>query len=74
MRKILPIFLLILLSYNIASAIPQKISFQGVLKDASGGLVTGNKNITFSIYDAAIGGAIFGMRPEQYRWSQVFIR
>jgi len=59
MRKILPIFLLILLACNIASSIPQKISFQGVLKDASGNPVSGNKDITFSIYDVAAGGTAF---------------
>lgn len=41
----------------IAQGIPQTINFQGVLKDASGNIVSnGDYNITFKIYDAESGG------------------
>lgn len=60
MKKFCLILLFSVISYQLlivsSQAIPQKISFQGVLKDASGNLVTGNKDITFSIYDVAAGG------------------
>lgn len=37
--------------------VPPKISYQGVLTDASGSLVSdGNYNLTFKLYDAASGG------------------
>jgi len=39
-----------------AVAVPQKINFQGVLKDLLGEPVTGTKTIAFSIYDVATGG------------------
>uniref|UniRef100_A0A7V2ZMJ2 Uncharacterized protein n=1 Tax=Ignavibacterium album TaxID=591197 RepID=A0A7V2ZMJ2_9BACT len=41
----------------IAQGIPQTINFQGVLKDASGNIVSnGDYNITFKIYNAESGG------------------
>jgi len=48
--------LLLVISFGLALAIPQKISFQGVLKDSAGNLVTASKDITFRIYDVASGG------------------
>jgi len=58
MRKtfVFLIFAFLLLIYNFAQAVPQKISFQGVLKDSAGNLVTANKDITFRIYDVASSG------------------
>ena len=37
--------------------IPQLISYQGRLTDASGTPITGNRNMTFRIYDAKTGGS-----------------
>ncbi|MEJ5263392.1 MAG: hypothetical protein WHT45_11965, partial [Ignavibacterium sp.] len=42
-----------------SQGIPETINFQGVLKDASGNVVTnGNYNLTFKIYDAGVGGTV----------------
>jgi hypothetical protein len=54
--RIKSIILLVLLSV-IVSAVPQKISFQGVLKDSTGSPINGTRNMTFVIYDAATGGS-----------------
>ena len=45
-----------------AVAVPQYINYQGVLRDASGNLVIGTKQMTFKIYDASSGGTeLFSM-------------
>ena len=42
-----------------SQGIPETINYQGVLKDASGGIVPdGNYNITFKLYDAESGGSV----------------
>ena len=58
-RTILLTALLLILAAQIGSGqIPQTISYQGVLTDASGALVTdGNYYTTFKFYDAAGGGS-----------------
>ncbi|MBN2058290.1 MAG: hypothetical protein JW782_05805 [Candidatus Saganbacteria bacterium] len=40
-----------------AAAVPQYINYQGVLRDSAGDLVTGNKSMTFTLYDASTGGS-----------------
>ncbi len=58
MKKL--ILLLIILSVGTVNlfgqAIPKQISYQGVLKDASGNFVNGNQVLTFSIYNEPTGG------------------
>ncbi|MEP0861951.1 MAG: hypothetical protein HRF52_11000 [Ignavibacterium sp.] len=60
--KRINIFFVILLSTLFAlelfsQTIPQTINFQGVLKDASGNIVSnGDYNVTFKIYNAETGG------------------
>ncbi len=50
--------LLFLLFIQGFSQIPQTLSYQGVLKDASGVIVpNANYNLTFRIYSAASGGS-----------------
>ncbi|AFH50883.1 Hypothetical protein IALB_3180 [Ignavibacterium album JCM 16511] len=48
----------LLVVYELYSqTIPQTINFQGVLKDASGNIVSnGDYNVTFKIYNAETGG------------------
>lgn len=41
-----------------ADAAPQKVNYQGILKDSNGDPVTTCVSMTFSIYDAAVGGAM----------------
>ena len=49
--------LVTLLSGNIFSqVIPKQISYQGILKDASGNVLTGDFTITFKIYNDPTGG------------------
>ncbi len=46
-------------------AVPQLINFQGILKDGSGNPVAdGNYDVTFKIYDAAVGGAVLYSKNE----------
>lgn len=53
-----------------AVAVPQYLNYQGVLRDNSGSLVTGTKQITFKIYDAESGGtAIWSMTSQEVRVS-----
>jgi len=48
-----PLFLLLFLSLSssIVLAVPHEINYQGVLKDSSGALVSGEVDMTFNIYD-----------------------
>jgi len=48
--------LILMMTLGIFAAAPAKINFQGVLKNSSGTLLTGNYNIGFKIYDASTGG------------------
>lgn len=41
-----------------ADAAPQKINYQGILKDSNGDPVSGTVSMTFTIYDAATGGSV----------------
>ncbi len=50
---IIALSLLVLSQLGLAQVAPQTISYQGVLKDASGNLVTGDKDILFTLYDNA---------------------
>lgn len=51
--------LLLIANICLASdAAPQKINYQGLLKDSSGDPVTGTVSITFTIYDAASSGSV----------------
>lgn len=58
-RTILLTALSLVLAAQIAwGQIPQTISYQGVLTDAAGKIVTdGNYSITFKFYDVATGGS-----------------
>ncbi len=59
MKKLLSALVLCHLTFVItamAVALPQYINYQGVLRDNAGNLVTGKKQITVNIYDAATGG------------------
>ena len=49
-------FILPTIVYNEEESIPQKITFQGRLSTNEGLPITANFTITFSIYDAAVGG------------------
>ena len=44
-------------SLSTVSAVPAHLSYQGILRDSSGNLVTGTKSMTFKIYDAVTGGS-----------------
>ena len=57
-RKHLLSVLFLLLAVQVGWAqVPQTISYQGVLTDTNGNVVTdGNYNLTFRLYDAATGG------------------
>ena len=51
------IFLIFLIiSFPIYSQIPNTISYQGVLKDASNNLINGKKDLLFNIYESETGG------------------
>ena len=57
-RIVFILALIILISVNIFSqTIPKQISYQGVLKDASGNILTGIFTITFKIYNDPSGGS-----------------
>lgn len=47
----------VLLAAAGAQAIPQTITYQGLLRE-DGGLVTGSKSVTFSIYGTSTGGTV----------------
>lgn len=48
-----------------AFAVPQYLTYQGVLRDSSGNLLTGTKAMSFSIYSASSGGTlIYGPQNE----------
>lgn len=57
MKKALLLGLFIAIASPIWGQVPQTMSYQGILTDASGGLVAdGNYSLTFRIYDASTGG------------------
>jgi len=41
---------------NVALAVPQYLSYQGVLRDSGSNLITGTKAMTFRVYDAVTSG------------------
>jgi len=46
-------------------AVPQYFTYQGVLRDSGGNLVTGTRSMTFNIYDAASAGTLkYGPQTE----------
>ena len=45
-----------LLLVNAALAVPQYLSYQGVLRDSGSNLITGTKAMTFRVYDAVTSG------------------
>jgi hypothetical protein len=50
--------ILVIFNINLYSQIPQLISYQGVLTDNSGNLVSdGSYNLTFNLYTVAVGGS-----------------
>lgn len=57
MKKILT-FLFIMAIISPVLAVPQFINYQGVLRDDQARLVTGNKAMTFKLYDALSGGSL----------------
>ena len=54
-RPLLAATLIALCSFARAD-VPRTIAFQGTLKDAAGTPLTGPRQVTFSLYDAATGG------------------
>jgi hypothetical protein len=56
MKKFIYSSLILVLAASVSFAVPDKISFQGLLKDTEGELVAGTKSIVFSIYSGATGG------------------
>lgn len=61
-RIIFLLAMVVFLSSNIFSqAIPKQINYQGVLKDASGNILTGDFAMTFKIYNDPSGGAALWM-------------
>ena len=57
-RVAFTISLIAFLTVNVFSqAIPKQISYQGVLKDASGNILTGDFSMTFKIYNDPTGGS-----------------
>lgn len=58
MKHLLVLLIACLLSSSLAAQIPKLISYQGLLTNSSGQVLTdGNYNITVKIFDAATGGA-----------------
>ena len=59
MKRIL--FLIAIITFSsiniFSQTIPKLISYQGVLKDASGNILTGDFAMTFKIYNDPSGGA-----------------
>ena len=61
-RIIFLLAMVVFLSSNIFSqAIPKQINYQGVLKDASGNILTGDFAMTFKSYNDPSGGAALWM-------------
>ena len=59
MKKLILLFMFIVFtSINLFSqAIPTQLDYQGILKDVSGNLLSGDYTLTFKIYDVASGGS-----------------
>jgi microcystin-dependent protein len=68
----LSLFLLLLFLFTPSySQIPQLISYQGVLTDNSGNLVSdGNYNLTFNLYTVAVGGSSIWTETQSVTTSQ----
>jgi len=49
---------ILMFSVSINAQIPQLINFQGMLTDAAGTPISGNRTVEFRIYDSALGGAL----------------
>jgi hypothetical protein len=66
MKRILTIYLFLMFCVfaGISNAqIPNHISFQGVLSDSDGMLLSGSYILTFELYSQPSGGSHFGARP-----------
>jgi len=57
MIRTIKTILIILALATVAAAVPSNINYQGVLRDSAGNLVTGNRSMVFTLYDAASGGS-----------------
>ena len=57
MKRVILIVAIVLTAFSTAfSQIPHKISYQGVITDASGPIADGSHTLTFRIYESATGG------------------
>jgi len=56
--------LILIMTLGVFAAAPNKINFQGVLKDSSGNLLTGNYTLTFAIYDVSTGGVALWLEAQ----------
>jgi hypothetical protein len=61
MKKYIKLFLLVmgvfyLTATMVGSTVPYYLTYQGILRDSAGNLVTGAKSMTFKIYDASTSG------------------
>jgi len=52
------ILALVIIAVDDVTAVPQKISFQGMLKDSAGSPISGSKSVTFRIYGSPTGGMV----------------
>ena len=55
-KNTLLILFFMLISTFVYAAVPQNISYQGILQNASGTPVSGTVSMTFSLYSSATGG------------------
>lgn len=56
-RLLLSVWVMMAIASASLASVPGMINFQGVLKDSSGALLTGDHSMVFSIYDAASAGS-----------------
>jgi len=55
-NKIALLLLISCLSVPVYAAVPKLLTYQGILKDSTGNLLTGTYSMTFKIYSASTGG------------------
>jgi hypothetical protein len=55
---------------NVASGVPRLVKFSGVLKDASGNLLTNTVGLTFAIYSEQTGGVPLWQETQNIQFSQ----
>ena len=64
MRTFLMLAIVLITAFSSTkAAVPQLINYQGVLTDSTGAGLDTTVNITFSIYDAAVGGTLIWTEP-----------